>query len=163
MGCTCDKNIDCTTSAQCVCGIVLKLYDASNVLVDTLTGIGWTDSFTNVVSYQFEQGTVFPTGTLIMSYNSTINRWELIHNDTTLYLPDTSMLFGTYTTDSLCPDTECDLDLSCNTLEFQFVGTGIGGIEWQGDMYNGKKLYRRMFIVERLTQANSSGLSSDNL
>ena len=28
---------------------------------------------------------------------------------------------------------------------------------------DGKKLYRRMFIVERLTQANSSGLSSDNL
>ena len=28
---------------------------------------------------------------------------------------------------------------------------------------DGKKLYRRMFIVERLNQANSSGLSSDNL
>lgn len=28
---------------------------------------------------------------------------------------------------------------------------------------DGKKLYRRMFIVERLAQANSSGLSSDNL
>ncbi len=141
MSCSCDKNTNCDNGTLCTCGIILKLKDSSGVLVDTLEGTGYIDSSGDLI-YQFESGTVFPTGVLNMSYNSTIERWELIHTDPTLYLPDPSFLFGTYTTDALCPDTECDLDLSCNTLDFEFAGTNTGGIEWQGDFYNGKKLYR---------------------
>ena len=141
MGCSCDKNINCNNGSECFCGIILKLKDSTGAVVDTLEGTGYDDGAGNTI-YQFESGTVFPTGVLNMTYNSTIERWELIHTDPTLYLPDPSFLFGTYTTDALCPDTECDLDLGCNTLEFQFIGVNIGGIEWQGDMYNDKKLYR---------------------
>ena len=141
MGCSCDKNISCDNGTECACGIILKLRDSSGVVVDTLEGTGYDDGAGNTI-YQFESGTVFPTGVLNMSYNSTIERWELRHTDPVLYLPDTSFLFGTYTTDALCPDVECDLDLTCNTLELEFAGIGTGGIEWQGDMYNGKKLYR---------------------
>lgn len=140
MGCTCDKNINCNNGEECPCGLMLKLYDSTDTLVDTLNGYGYSigdDHF-----FQFEQGTAFPTGSLVMSYNETLERWELVHNDNTLYLPATSMLFGTYTTDALCPDTDCGLDLTCNTLDFIFGGVSDGNIQWQGDYYNGKKLYR---------------------
>lgn len=140
MGCSCDKNINCNNGAECPCGLELKLYDSAGSLVDTLDGYGYSAGGDNF--FRFEQGTAFPTGSLVMSYNESLGRWELIHTDPTLYLPDPSMLFGTYTTDALCPDTDCELDLSCNTLEFQFIGANVGGIEWQGDMYNDKKLYR---------------------
>mgnify|MGYP003660336446 CR=1 FL=1 len=141
MGCSCDKNINCDNGTQCTCGIVLKLRDSSGALVDTLDGTGYDDGSGNVI-YQFESGTVFPTGVLTMTYNSTLKRWELKHTDASLYSPDDSILFGTYGTDALCPDTDCDLDLTCNTLNFLFAGVSVGDIEWQGDMYNGKKLYR---------------------
>ena len=141
MGCSCDKNINCDNGTQCTCGIVLKLRNSSGALVDTLDGTGYDDGSGNVI-YQFESGTVFPTGVLTMTYNSTLKRWELKHTDASLYSPDDSILFGTYGTDALCPDTDCDLDLTCNTLNFLFAGVSVGDIEWQGDMYNGKKLYR---------------------
>lgn len=141
MGCSCDKIENCDNGTECVCGIILKLTDSSGALVDTLEGTGYIDSLGENV-YQFQSGVVFPTGVLTMSYNSTLNRWELVHTDPVLYLPDTRILFGSYTTDALCPDSDCDLDLSCNTLEFQFAGIDIGGIEWQGDYYNEKKLFR---------------------
>ena len=138
MACTCNKKINCNNGEGCPCGIELKLYDSSDNLVETLDGYGYSLGGENY--FQFEQGTTFPTGTLVMSYNDTIGRWELVHNDPTLYLPATSMLFGTYTTDALCPDSDCGLDLSCNTLEFQFGGISFGNIQWQGDLYNGRKL-----------------------
>jgi hypothetical protein len=141
MGCSCDKNINCDNGAKCFCGIVLKLKNSSGALVDTLEGTGYDDGSGNVI-YQFQSGTVFPTGVLTMTYNSTLERWELRHTDASLYSPDDSILFGTYGTDALCPDTECDLDLTCNTLDFVYAGSSVGDIEWQGDMYNGKKLYR---------------------
>lgn len=141
MGCSCDKNINCDNGAKCYCGITLKLRDSSGASIENLQGTGY-DPGTGEVIYQFQSGTTFPTGVLTLSYSSTLKRWELRHTDPTLYLPSPSFLFGTYTTDALCPDTDCDLDLSCNTLEFQFAGTNTGGIEWQGDFYNGKKLYR---------------------
>jgi len=141
MGCSCDKNINCDNGTQCYCGITLKLRDSSGALIENLQGTGY-DPGTGEVIYQFQSGTVFPTGVLTMTYNSTLKRWELRHTDPSLYSPDDSILFGTYGTDALCPDTDCDLDLTCNTLNFLFAGVSVGDIEWQGDMYNGKKLYR---------------------
>lgn len=174
MGCSCDKNINCNNGEECPCGLSLKLYNSSGDLLETLSGYGYSIGDENY--FQFEQGITFPTGTLLMSYNDSLARWELTHNDNSLYLPDTSMLFGTYTTDALCPDTDCDLDLGCNTLEFQFVGTSVGGIEWQGDMYNGKKLYRFntddypgspnwenciIYWGNNLTMQNNNGISTN--
>ena len=156
MGCSCDKNINCNNGSECFCGIILKLKDSTGAVVDTLEGTGYDDGAGNTI-YQFESGTVFPTGTLTMSYNETIGRWELIHTDPTLYLPDQTMLFGTYTTDALCPDTDCGLDLSCNTLDFQFSGISFGNIQWQGDLYNGRKLYR----ID-INDYPLSGLSGEN-
>ena len=155
MACTCNKKINCNNGEECPCGIELKLYDSSDNLVETLDGYGYSLGGENY--FQFEQGTTFPTGTLVMSYNDTIGRWELVHNDPTLYLPATSMLFGTYTTDALCPDSDCGLDLSCNTLEFQFGGISFGNIQWQGDLYNGRKLYR----ID-INDYPLSGLSGEN-
>ena len=141
MGCSCDKNINCDNGAKCFCGITLKLKNSAGAAIENLSGSGYDDGSGNI-TYQFESGITFPTGVLTLSYSSTLKRWELIHTHPTLYLPAPSFLFGTYTTDALCPDTDCDLDLSCNTLSFEFAGTGIGNIEWQGDFYNGQKLYR---------------------
>ena len=90
MACTCNKKINCNNGEECPCGIELKLYDSSDNLVETLDGYGYSLGGENY--FQFEQGTTFPTGTLVMSYNDTIGRWELVHNDPTLYLPATSML-----------------------------------------------------------------------
>lgn len=124
---------------SCECGITLDIYNASGILVESNQSGGYSDP----VYFEFTNSTVWTPQIgegyiLTIDYNAELGAWVLYYEHYTL---ETPFIIGYYFTDSSCPTSIQEWDLSCNAIAFDKLGVFETAFFWQGTYQNGKKSY----------------------
>ena len=101
MACNCNHTPNCAEVSTCLCGVIMDIYD-DGILIESIVFNTYTDG-TNVFFETTEDTAFNPpvTSPITISYNS--DAWQLSYGS-----GDETVVFGTFTTTSICPVTDCD-------------------------------------------------------
>jgi hypothetical protein len=142
MSCNCPDTNKCPSPTTCLCGFETNIYNSSGVLLETVTA--YPIDAEGTIIYQVYDSTVFESVlsqayTLTISYNGTLDRWEMSYfDDTFSRVILLGVLYGVARED--CPLSNC-WDLDCNAVGFNVLGLFDTYFPWEGEYTNGKKSY----------------------
>jgi hypothetical protein len=114
MACNCNQTPNCAEVSTCLCGVVMDIYD-SGVFVESVVFNTYTDGVNTF--FETTEDTVFNppvTSPITISYNS--DSWQMSYGS-----GDGTVVFGTFTTPSVCPITDCDWLLDPEVVSSTFT------------------------------------------
>ncbi len=114
MACNCNQTPNCAEVSTCLCGVVMDIYD-SGVLVESVVFNTYFDGVNTF--FETTEDTVFNppvTSPITISYNA--DAWEMSYGS-----GDETVVFGTFTTTSICPITDCDWVLDPEVVSSTFT------------------------------------------
>jgi hypothetical protein len=113
MACNCNQTPNCAEVSTCLCGVVMDIYD-SGVFVESIVFNTYTDGVNTF--FETTEDTAFNppvTSPITISYNA--DAWEMSYGS-----GDETVVFGTFTTPSICPITDCDWVLDPEVVSSTF-------------------------------------------
>ena len=114
MACNCNQTPNCAEVSTCLCGVVMDIYD-SGVFVESVVFNTYTDGVNTF--FETTEDTAFNppvTSPITISYNA--DAWQMSYGS-----GDETVVFGTFTTASICPITDCDWVLDPEVVSSTFT------------------------------------------
>lgn len=114
MACNCNQTPNCAEVSTCLCGVVMDIYD-SGVFVESIVFNTYTDGVNTF--FETTEDTAFNppvTSPITISYNA--DAWQMSYGS-----GDETVVFGTFTTASICPITDCDWVLDPEVVSSTFT------------------------------------------
>lgn len=114
MACNCNQTPNCAEVSTCLCGVVMDIYD-SGVFVESIVFNTYTDGVNTF--FETTEDTAFNppvTSPITISYNS--DAWQMSYVS-----GGGTVVFGTFTTPSICPITDCDWVLDPEVVSSTFT------------------------------------------